>query len=161
MQYEVRWPDGHTAAVDSTAIEKDTWTPVGPRAWDVKVGEVVHRVLLLDGPDAQGHVTLRMDGVKWSGQVSDERMVLLEQMGMSTEEGSLETELLAPMPGKVLSIEVEVEAEVQEGDALLILEAMKMENVLKSPRAGRIQRIEATAGAAVEKGAVLITFADE
>ena len=161
MQYEVRWPDGHTAAVDSTAIENDAWTPVGPRAWDVKVGEAVHRVLLLDGPDAHGHVTLRIDGVKWSGQVSDERMVLLEKMGMSTEDGSLESELLAPMPGKVLSIEVEEQAEVQEGDALLILEAMKMENVLKSPRAGRIERIEATAGLAVEKGAVLITFADE
>jgi acetyl/propionyl-CoA carboxylase alpha subunit len=161
MQYEVRWPDGQTAAVDSTAIENDTWIPAGPRAWDVQVGEATHRVLLIDGPDAQGYVTLRIDGVKWSAQVSDERMLLLERMGMSASDESLDRELLAPMPGKVLSIEIEAGAEVAEGDTLLILEAMKMENVLKSPRAGRVEQVEAVAGEAVEKGAVLITFADE
>jgi len=161
MQYEVRWPDGQTAAVDSTATENDAWTAVGPRAWDVQVGEATHRVLLLEGPDAQGHVTLRIDGVKWSAQVSDERMQLLERMGMSASDETLDRELLAPMPGKVLSIEIEAGAEVAEGDALLILEAMKMENVLKSPRAGRVEQVEAAAGEAVEKGAVLITFADE
>ena len=161
MQYEVRWPDGQTAAVDSTAIENDTWTPVGPNAWDVQVGEEQHRVLLLDGPDAHGYVTLRIDGVKWSAQVSDERMQLLERMGMSVDDGALDRELLAPMPGKVLSIEVEAGTEVAGGDALLILEAMKMENVLKSPRSGRVEQVQAVAGEAVEKGAVLVTFADE
>ena len=161
MQYEVRWPDGQTAAVDSTAIKNDTWTPVGPNAWDVQVGEEQHRVLLLDGPDAHGYVTLRIDGVKWSAQVSDERMQLLERMGMSVDDGALDRELLAPMPGKVLSIEVEAGTEVAEGDALLILEAMKMENVLKSPRSGRVEQVQAVAGEAVEKGAVLVTFADE
>jgi biotin carboxyl carrier protein len=106
-------------------------------------------------------VTLRIDGVKWSAQVSDERMQLLERMGMSASDETLDRELLAPMPGKVLSIEIEAGAEVAEGDALLILEAMKMENVLKSPRAGRVEQVEAVAGEAVEKGALLITFADE
>jgi biotin carboxyl carrier protein len=102
-----------------------------------------------------------VDGVKWKGQIADDRMLLLERMGMSSDEGALDSELIAPMPGKVLSLEVQAGDEVKEGDSLLILEAMKMENVLKSSRAGKVLRVDAVAGQAVEKGAVLITFADE
>jgi len=161
MQYEVRWPDGQKALTNTTNSEQSVWTPQGPCAWDVRVGNRNHRILLLSGPDSQGHVQLRLDGVKWSASVVDEQMMLLERMGMSTEAEGVDRELLAPMPGKVLSIEVELNSLVQEGDPLLVLEAMKMENVLKSSRAGRVERIEAVAGTAVEKGAVLITFADE
>lgn len=161
MLYEVRWPDGRSVGVDSTALQDAEWTPRGPGAWDVRMAGRNHRVLLLDGPDAQGHVTLRVDGVKWTGTVADDRMLLLERMGMSVEDGALDTELLAPMPGKVLSVEVEAGDEVAEGDALLILEAMKMENVLKASRSGKVLRVDAVAGHAVEKGAVLVTFADE
>ena len=44
------------------------------------------------------------------------------------------------------------------GDALLVLEAMKMENVLRAPRDGKIERVDAPVGEAVEKGAVLVTY---
>jgi biotin carboxyl carrier protein len=47
---------------------------------------------------------------------------------------------------------------VEEGGALLILEAMKMENVIRSPRAGRIAQVGVVAGKAVEKGETLVTY---
>ena len=80
---------------------------------------------------------------------------------MNTDSGAEALELVAPMPGKVLSVEIGEGQEVGEGDPLLVLEAMKMENVLKSPRSGKVKGISAVAGTAVEKGAVLVTFADE
>ena len=62
------------------------------------------------------------------------------------------------MPGKVLEVKVAAGDEVAAGDALLVLEAMKMENVLRAPRDGKIERVYAPVGEAVEKGAVLVTY---
>lgn len=161
MQYEVRWPGGQTKVVEPNRSHTNTWVERGPGAWDVRIDGVNHRVLLLSEPDAKGHLVLRIDGVKWAAQVADDRMLLLERMGMNTDSATTTLELVAPMPGKVLSVEIGEGQEVDEGDPLLVLEAMKMENVLKSPRSGRVKGISAIAGTAVEKGAVLVTFADE
>jgi biotin carboxyl carrier protein len=67
-------------------------------------------------------------------------------------------EVKAPMPGMVLQILVSAEQEVEKDSALLILEAMKMENVIKSPAAGKVKRIAIEKGVAVEKNTVLIEF---
>jgi len=161
MQYEVRWPKGQYKEVESNSPHTKAWVARGPGAWDVRIDGINRRVLLLSEPDAKGHLVLRVDGVKWAAQVVDDRMLLLERMGMNTDSGAEALELVAPMPGKVLSVEIGEGQEVGEGDPLLVLEAMKMENVLKSPRSGKVKGISAVAGTAVEKGAVLVTFADE
>ena len=60
------------------------------------------------------------------------------------------------MPGLVLSILVEPGQAVQKGDVLLILEAMKMENVLKAAGDGTVKNIAVAKGAAVDKGQLLL-----
>ncbi|KPM31669.1 Biotin carboxyl carrier protein of methylmalonyl-CoA decarboxylase [Croceitalea dokdonensis DOKDO 023] len=67
----------------------------------------------------------------------------------------------APMPGLILEVLVKVGQEVKENDPLLILEAMKMENVINSPRDGVIQSISVNQGDTVEKNHTLITFEEE
>ncbi|MCL4140359.1 UNVERIFIED_CONTAM: hypothetical protein GTU68_048933 [Idotea baltica] len=62
------------------------------------------------------------------------------------------------MPGLLLAINVEVGQNVKEDDSLLILEAMKMENVITSPRNGIIKSINAVKGNTVDKGTLLIEF---
>ena len=62
------------------------------------------------------------------------------------------------MPGMVLNILVAEGQQVKKGDSLLVLEAMKMENVLKSPTDGVIKKVVATKGTAVEKNQLLIQF---
>ena len=69
-----------------------------------------------------------------------------------------ESELKAPMPGKVLDIMVTAGGSVVKGDGVLVLEAMKMENVIKSPADGVIKRIAVVKNQAVEKNEVLIEF---
>jgi len=64
------------------------------------------------------------------------------------------------MPGKVLEILVKEGQSVEEGDAMLVLEAMKMENVLRAGMAGLVANIDVEVGSAVEKEAVLISMAD-
>ena len=61
----------------------------------------------------------------------------------------------APMPGTILSVNVNAGATVKEGDVLMILEAMKMENEIMAPKAGKIASVSATKGASVKTGDVL------
>ncbi|MEY2963662.1 MAG: hypothetical protein RL754_923 [Bacteroidota bacterium] len=84
--------------------------------------------------------------------------LLLEQMGMANLGGAKASKLKAPMPGKVLQIMVEAGREVAKGESLLILEAMKMENVLKAEQDGIVKSVNVSVGDAVEKNAVLIDF---
>jgi biotin carboxyl carrier protein len=62
------------------------------------------------------------------------------------------------MPGIILDMMVQEGDEIKEGDPLLILEAMKMENVIKSPTDGTIQNLMVKKGEAVEKGKILLIF---
>ena len=66
--------------------------------------------------------------------------------------------LLCPMPGLVKQINVEEGADVQAGDALAIVEAMKMENVLRAERDGRVKAVKASPGDSLAVDAVIIEF---
>ncbi len=63
--------------------------------------------------------------------------------------------MTAPIPGTILSINVNAGDTVQEGQVLMILEAMKMENEIMAPRAGKVVSINTTKGSAVESGTLL------
>ncbi len=83
---------------------------------------------------------------------------LIKEMGFEVGKAKVVNAIKAPMPGLILEINVAVGQEVQEGDNLLILEAMKMENSFDSPRAGVIKSIAVEKGQAVDKGQLLIEF---
>jgi biotin carboxyl carrier protein len=67
-------------------------------------------------------------------------------------------EVKAPMPGLILKVTKKVGEQVELGDSVIILEAMKMENDLKSPASGIIENIFVTEGSAVEKGTLLLSI---
>jgi propionyl-CoA carboxylase alpha chain len=66
--------------------------------------------------------------------------------------------LLCPMPGLIVKINVEVGDEVQEGQALATVEAMKMENILRAERRGVVAKINATPGASLKVDDVILEF---
>jgi biotin carboxyl carrier protein len=69
-----------------------------------------------------------------------------------------EEHIECPIPGKIVAVLVAVGDLVSEGDELLILESMKMENPLLTPIAGRVKRIDATSGQTVKGGEILIVI---
>jgi biotin carboxyl carrier protein len=103
--------------------------------------------------------TIMVNGSKYTVQLKDRFDDLLKSLGMESAGTAKLKELKAPMPGLVLNILVEDGQSVEKDTPLLILEAMKMENVIKSPAAGTVKRIAAIKGQAVEKSAILIEFA--
>ncbi len=66
--------------------------------------------------------------------------------------------LLSPMPGRVVSIAAEAGQDVRAGEALAVVEAMKMENVLRAERDGRVARVVAAAGDSIGADQVILEF---
>ncbi len=64
--------------------------------------------------------------------------------------------VVAPMPGVILSIAVKEGDEINAGDVILVLEAMKMENEIHAPRAGKVKKLHVSEGAEVQSGSALV-----
>lgn len=101
---------------------------------------------------------IRVNGNKYQIEVKDQFDELLHSLGMDNLASAKVKDVKAPMPGLVLDVLVIVGQEVQKDEPIIVLEAMKMENVLKSPTDGVIKAIPAVKAAAVEKNQVLISF---
>ena len=82
--------------------------------------------------------------------------LVLDKMGIKRSVDKISTDIKAPMPGKVIDILVKEGDEVTKGDGILILEAMKMENVLKAEHDCIIKKVLAVKANSVEKNEVLI-----
>lgn len=102
---------------------------------------------------------IKVDGIKYHLNVKDKYDELLHSLGMDNLASKKVADLKAPMPGLVLEIAVEVGQEVAKGDTLLILEAMKMENVIKSPTDGFIKSLAVSQSETVEKNQLILNFA--
>ena len=104
-------------------------------------------------------ITFSIDGKDLSLRYQDQWDVLLEKMGFDSEESTQNQPLIAPMPGLVLSVEVKPGDVVQKGQALIKLEAMKMENLLKAQTDNQIvAKVHVIQGENVEKNKVLVEF---
>lgn len=142
-------------------------------------GEVVHAVLhavpgsplrLLMLPDgAETYALARHDmgwavhagGEVWEAQVVDERTRRLREVTGGGRGAGGHVAVKAPMPGRVVRLEVAVGDQVRAGQGVVVLEAMKMENELVAPIAGRVTAVHVPTGAAVTKGTVLVEVSAE
>ena len=102
---------------------------------------------------------LQAFGERHKVAVLNEQDLVVKRMGFSTQKGSKINHVKAPMPGLVLEIMVKVNQEVKKGDALLVLEAMKMENLIRAPSAGLIKVISINKGETLDKGQLMLEIA--
>ncbi|MBO9675992.1 MAG: acetyl-CoA carboxylase biotin carboxyl carrier protein subunit [Sphingobacteriaceae bacterium] len=102
--------------------------------------------------------TIKVNGNIYQVSVEDQFDILLKQLGLDNLKTNKVLEIKAPMPGLVLKVLAEENTEVKKGDNLLILEAMKMENILKSSTDGVIKNVLVKQGDKVEKNQVLVQF---
>lgn len=81
---------------------------------------------------------------------------LVDSMGMNTSVVEAEGDLTSPMPGLVLDVKVNEGDEVSAGDPIIILEAMKMENLLQAPISGTVKSVKVANGESVDKNQLLV-----
>jgi biotin carboxyl carrier protein len=103
-------------------------------------------------------VIVRIEGKKFAVQIKEPVDLMLDKLGISIKSTKKVNNLKAPMPGLVIKILAEQGKHYKAGDALMILEAMKMENVFKAAADVTIKAIEITERQTVEKGQILMVF---
>ncbi len=102
---------------------------------------------------------IKVNANSYTVNISNQLDQLITEMGFSLGTAKKANDIKAPMPGLILSINVKEGQQVNEGDTLLILEAMKMENTISAPKDGIIKCIAVKSGATVEKGELIIEMA--
>ncbi len=149
--------DGERVEIDVAPASRVGGAQGGLRS--IRVGGRSLRVLgHRNGTGAWG---LAIEGERVAARVLDPGEEAVRRVRRASGAGSGPAPLKAPMPGLVVRVEVEEGDEVGPGDALLIVEAMKMENELRATAAGRVARVAISPGEAVEKGQLLIEFEAE
>ncbi len=100
--------------------------------------------------------TVKINNNTYQINISNQLDLLIEDMGLSLGQALVVNDIKAPMPGLILDIAITEGDVVKEGDYLLVLEAMKMENTLTAPRDGVVKSISVKKGETVEKNQLLI-----
>jgi biotin carboxyl carrier protein len=142
--------------IDSDELEELDCVQTGKDSLHVLKGSRSYDIKVL-GTDFPGKkLTISVNGNTYMAEISDPYDQLVNKMGLLLSNAHKVDTVKAPMPGLVLQILVDQGDEVKQGDALLILEAMKMENIIKSPGDGVVGNIPVQKGQAVDKGQVLV-----
>lgn len=130
----------------------------GPTKYHAIVGTKNYSLELLELDLRAKTMLLNVNGRAFHIHIEDQLDLLIERLGLERHAVKKLPPLVAPMPGLVIKIPVQVGTDVNAGDALIILEAMKMENVLKASQSALVQSILVQPGQAVKPGDVLMTF---
>ncbi len=101
-------------------------------------------------------VTVKVNGQLYKTAIKEPIDLLLTNMGLDLKAMQKAEPVKAPMPGLVLKVLVTQGQQINKGDGLVILEAMKMENVLKASGPATVKAIKVSERTAVEKGTILI-----
>jgi biotin carboxyl carrier protein len=120
--------------------------------------DISHTITVMDFDLSTRRCTLKVDGEIKEVKFLRDLDLLIEKMGLNTTQAKKLTFLQAPMPGLVTSIKITSGQHVERGSPLLILEAMKMENVITAPDDAIIKEIKVGIGQAVDKGTSLVEF---
>jgi biotin carboxyl carrier protein len=127
--------------------------PTGGGGWSLLLGQAS---TVADVTEEDGSFIVHVEGEAYAIQVEEEtRYIIRTRGGAATGGGQV---LKAPMPGRVVLIEVAVGQAVKPGDGLVILEAMKMENEFKASVTGTVKEIRVEVGQTVNPGTVLLVI---
>lgn len=149
--------------------ENDQWF-IGADAFDGDIAEIKnnhfhvlwknksYNVEMIAYNPTEKTYQLKINGQLLETSVKDQFDQLLEGLGMQTAVSKKINNLKAPMPGLIQSVSIEAGQAVQKGDILLVLVAMKMENMIKSTGEGIVKTVKVKPGEIVEKNQVLIEF---
>ncbi|WP_323006396.1 acetyl/propionyl/methylcrotonyl-CoA carboxylase subunit alpha [Pseudorhodobacter sp.] len=144
----IRFADGAEMRVESD------WTPGQPLACLTVDGAP----LVMKVGKMPGGFRLRLRGADFTCHVRTPRQAELAGLMLQKQAPDTSKFLLCPMPGLIVKINVAVGDEVQEGQALATVEAMKMENILRAEKKGVVKAVNAAAGASLKVDEVIMEF---
>lgn len=157
--FNLRVDDQYEFTSDIESLQLLDLVSDGPEAWHVLLDGNAFRARLESFNPQTKEVVLNINGTRHQVRVQDELDMLVDKLGFSAAAELTIREIYAPMPGLVFDILVVPGQTISKGDPLLILEAMKMENVLKAPADAVVEAVLVQKGQAVDKGQLLLQMA--
>ncbi|MDB5020220.1 MAG: acetyl-CoA carboxylase biotin carboxyl carrier protein subunit [Pedobacter sp.] len=148
----------HAFQVNEQDISLNIETLIPGRSAHVLYNNKSYTVEIVEVNAEEKTQVLKVNGNLYTVGIEDKYDLLLKKLGMEMNSGHKVQEIKAPMPGLVLKVMVQEGTSVKKGDNLLVLEAMKMENILKSPTEGIVNKVLVQEGDKTEKNSVLIQF---
>mgnify|MGYP001594890861 CR=1 FL=1 len=149
--------NGKGQTIDGTPFEWDI-VKTGENNYHIIKNNKTYRAELLQADEKGTIFEIKINRNTYQVEVRDRFDALLQQLGMDTVGSSKVNEIKAPMPGMVLQLMVQEGQLIKKGEAVMVLEAMKMENILKSPSDGCIKKVLVAKGNKVEKNQVLLSL---
>ncbi len=140
---EDKWRDLHS-----------TWTP-GQHVFE---GRLDGKPFALTTDAKTEGMVLRWRGAEVQAIVCSPHIAALHALLPEKHHGASDQHILSPMPGRVVLVEVKEGQEVKAGEPVLVIEAMKMENIIRAERDGVIGQIHVAAGDSVAADAILASF---
>ena len=135
--------DGRAVPVDPVLVRRNVLSLlIGSISYEVRREQMV------------SGLRLSINSARYAVELRDPRSLLSRRAESGAAEGK--KKIVAPMPGKVVRVLVQQGDEVQAGQGVVVVEAMKMQNELKSPKQGIVQKVSAVEGANVNAGDVLL-----
>ena len=132
--------------------------PLGPEGFHILYQNESCHAQVISADMERKTVLVRVEGQKHEIRLQDAFDELVEKLGLASDAALHLSDVAAPMPGLVLEVLVSDGQEVKAGEPLLVLEAMKMENVLKAPGDGKVKGVHVQEGEAVEKNQLMVDF---
>jgi pyruvate carboxylase subunit B len=147
--------DGDAVTVNGETHQASLSSVAGTPVSLLRLGNEVRRVVARRG-DSRGRYSLWLDGFRFETEALDERARTIRELTGASAAATGPAPIVAPMPGMIVRVSAQVGDQVQPGQGIVVMEAMKMENELRATSAGTVRAVLVTAGTAVEKGAVLL-----
>ena len=156
--YKVKVNNQFDFEIDNTSISNLNSLKTSSNKFHVLKDNLSYKTEISEADFNKKSYKVKVNNNTYNINIFNDLDIQIKEMGFEIGATKKVNNTKAPMPGLILEINVQVGQEVKEDDALLILEAMKMENVLSSPRDGIIKSISVAKGDAVEKNQLLIEF---
>lgn len=156
IEFQIAGSKNETTVNGDVAIVD--WLKINDHTYHVLLGSKSFLAEVVDQDLQSKTFRIKVNNTIYDVNLKDRFDALLHQLGMDNLTANKVSEVKAPMPGMVLKVFVKAGDEVEKGDNLFVLEAMKMENIVKSPTVGKVVSVAVKPQDKVEKNQTIIRF---
>ncbi len=144
--------------IDTQEIQELNIVQINDTTFHLLDNHQAHQIELSHTKNSFKEMIVSVNGNDYKVKIQDTYDALIKKMGLLSAASQKVSDIKSPMPGLVIDVLVENGEEISEGTPLVVLSAMKMENIILAPNEGIIKSIEVEKDQAVDKGQLLITL---
>ncbi len=150
QEHEFDFEQDHLTSLDAISVSKDSY--------HILDNKQSYTAEVTDADFSRKKYRVVVNNNTYEVVIADEVDILIDKMGLTVGASKHQNELISPMPGLIIDVQVSAGQQVKEGDTLVILSAMKMENSFVSHTDGVIKSVHVAKDDTVDKGELLVEF---